>query len=77
MGKRWRMPLTLEGRTRGEMRNIPLALSPFRFPKPFASVLKDHLHNRPNLRTAGGIAANPWLFPRPIIQEAHATTAPL
>ena len=32
-------------------------------PEPFAGMLKDHLHNRPNLRTAGGMAANPWLFP--------------
>jgi hypothetical protein len=26
-------------------------------------MLTDHLHNRPNLRTGGGIIANPWLFP--------------
>lgn len=27
-------------------------------------MLKDHLHNRPNLRTAGGMVANPWLVSR-------------
>lgn len=32
-------------------------------PEPFADMLKDHLRNRPNLRTAGGTSANPWLFP--------------
>jgi hypothetical protein len=32
-------------------------------PEPFASMLKDHLRNRPNLRTTGGMADTPWLFP--------------
>ncbi|MDT5357267.1 MAG: hypothetical protein QOJ56_5799 [Mycobacterium sp.] len=26
-------------------------------------MLKDHLRNRPNLRTTGGMADTPWLFP--------------
>jgi hypothetical protein len=26
-------------------------------------MLETHLHNRPNLRTTGGMAATPWLFP--------------
>jgi hypothetical protein len=26
-------------------------------------MLIHHLHNRPNLRTAGGMIATPWLFP--------------
>ncbi len=30
-------------------------------PEPFAKLLKSHIANRPNLRTAG--AGNPWLFP--------------
>jgi hypothetical protein len=32
-------------------------------PEPFASQLNYHLRNRPNLRTGGGLVANPWLFP--------------
>lgn len=42
-------------------------------PEPFAELLKRHLTNRPNLRTAG--ADNPWLFPgyRPG-EHLHPTT---
>jgi len=33
-------------------------------PEPCAGMLThDHLHNRPNLRAAGGMIATPWLFP--------------
>jgi hypothetical protein len=46
----------------GETR-ISLGAEPVPIPEPFASLLKDHLHNRPNLRTAGGLKINPWLFP--------------
>jgi hypothetical protein len=40
-----------------------LGAEPVPVPEPFASTLKDHLNNRPNLRAAGGMTANPWLFP--------------
>jgi hypothetical protein len=46
----------------GETR-ISLGAQPVPVPEPFADMLKDHLHNRPNLRTAGGMVTNPWLFP--------------
>jgi hypothetical protein len=42
---------------------ISLGAEPVPVPEPFADMLKEHLHNRPNLRTAGGIITNPWLFP--------------
>jgi hypothetical protein len=42
---------------------ISLGGEPIPVPEPFAGVLNDHLRNRPNLRTAGGTSANPWLFP--------------
>jgi hypothetical protein len=42
---------------------ISLGTEPAPVPKPFAGMLKAHLRNRPNLRTAGGMAATPWLFP--------------
>jgi hypothetical protein len=42
---------------------ISLGAEPVPVPEPFADMLKDHLRNRPNLRTAGGTTANPWLFP--------------
>lgn len=42
---------------------ISLGAEPIPVPKPFADMLKHHLDNRPNLRTAGGMVANPWLFP--------------
>ena len=56
------LPTTAIVVTAGEIR-ISLGAEPVPVPEPFASMLKDHLHNRPNLRTAGGIAANPWLSP--------------
>ncbi|SON58616.1 hypothetical protein MSIMFI_00094 [Mycobacterium simulans] len=42
---------------------ITLGAEPVPVPAPFADMLNHHLHNRPNLRTGGGIVANPWLFP--------------
>ena len=45
-----------------EMR-ISLGAEPVPVPAPFAGMLNHHLHNRPNLRTGGGMVANPWLFP--------------
>ncbi|HUH70510.1 MAG TPA: recombinase XerD [Mycobacterium sp.] len=42
---------------------ISLGAEPVPVPEPFAGMLKDHLRSRPNLRTAGGMAATPWLFP--------------
>jgi hypothetical protein len=42
---------------------ISLGAEPIPVPEPFAGMLKDHLNNRPNLRTGGGMAATPWLFP--------------
>ena len=46
----------------GETR-IALGKEPIPVPEPFASQLNYHLHNRPNLRTAGGAIGTPWLFP--------------
>ena len=46
----------------GETR-IALGKAPIPVPEPFASQLNYHRHNRPNLRTAGGAAGSPWLFP--------------
>jgi hypothetical protein len=45
-----------------EMR-ISLGAEPVPVPAPFASMLSQHLHDRPNLRTTGGAAGTPWLFP--------------
>jgi hypothetical protein len=42
---------------------ISLGAEPVPLPEPFAAMLTHHLHNRPNLRTGGGMVANPWLFP--------------
>ncbi|QEN17586.1 recombinase XerD (plasmid) [Mycolicibacterium sp. ELW1] len=42
---------------------ISLGAEPVPVPEPFADMLKDHLRDRPNLRTAGGMVTNPWLFP--------------
>jgi hypothetical protein len=46
----------------GETR-IALGREPIPVPEPFASQLNYHVHNRPNLRTAGGAMGTPWLFP--------------
>ena len=45
-----------------EMR-ISLGAEPVPVPEPFSGMLGHHLHNRPNLRTAGGSVGTPWLFP--------------
>jgi hypothetical protein len=42
---------------------ISLGTEPVPVPEPFAGMLTHHLHNRPNLRTAGGMIATPRLFP--------------
>lgn len=42
---------------------ISLGAEPVPVPEPFADMSKRHLDNRPNLRTAGGMVVNPWLFP--------------
>jgi hypothetical protein len=42
---------------------ISLGAEPVPVPEPFAGMLIRHLHNRPNLRTGGGMIATPWLFP--------------
>lgn len=42
---------------------ISLGAESIPVPEPFASMLTDHLKNRPNLRTGGGMVATPWLFP--------------
>ncbi|KUH64988.1 recombinase XerD [Mycolicibacterium novocastrense] len=42
---------------------ISLGAEPVPVPEPFANMLKEHLQDRPNLRTAGGMITNPWLFP--------------
>lgn len=41
--------------------SLELGSTPSPVPEPFAELLRSHITNRPNLRTAG--AANPWLFP--------------
>lgn len=53
---------TAIARVDGETR-IVLGKGPIPVPEPFASQLNYHLHNRPNLRTAGGAIGTPWLFP--------------
>jgi hypothetical protein len=42
---------------------ITLGREPIPVPQPFADILISHIGSRPNLRAAGGIANNPWLFP--------------
>jgi hypothetical protein len=42
---------------------ISLGREPILVPQPFADMLVNHTGSRPNLRAAGGIGANPWLFP--------------
>ena len=42
---------------------ISLGAEPVPAPEPFAGMIQHHLDNRPNLRTAGGMVTNPWLFP--------------
>jgi hypothetical protein len=42
---------------------ISLGQEPIPVPQPFADMLANHIENRPNLGTTGGVAASPWLFP--------------
>jgi hypothetical protein len=49
-------------RTPHEMR-ISLGAEPVPVPEPFAGMLNHQMHDRPNLRTTGGGASTPWLFP--------------
>ena len=42
---------------------ISLGQEPIPVPQPFADMLTNHTLSRPNLRTTGGVAASPWLFP--------------
>lgn len=42
---------------------ILLGQEPIPLPQLFADMLRRHLATRPNLRTAGGVALSPWLFP--------------
>lgn len=56
------LPIDAISSTDGEIR-ISLGQEPIPVPKPFADMLHTHIRNRPNLRTTGGVAATPWLFP--------------
>lgn len=42
---------------------ISLGQEPIPVPEPFAEMLANHIENRPNLGTTGGVAGSPWLFP--------------
>jgi hypothetical protein len=56
------LPIDAISSTDGEIR-ISLGQEPIPVPKPFADMLDTHISNRPNVRTTGGVAATPWLFP--------------
>jgi hypothetical protein len=56
------LPTAAVTSTDGETR-ISLGQEPISVPKSFADMLHTHISNRPNLRTTGGVAATPWLFP--------------
>jgi hypothetical protein len=47
----------------GSETRISLGDEPVPVPELLASMLLHHLSHRPNLRTADGMTANPWLFP--------------
>ena len=55
-------PCSLPDARRHETR-FSLGTEPVPVPEPFVGMLLHHLHNRPHLRTAGGMIATPWLFP--------------
>ena len=42
---------------------ISLGHEPIPLPPPFADMLASYMDSRPHLRTAGGLATSPWLFP--------------
>ncbi len=56
------LPTTAIVVTPHELR-IALGKEPAPLPEPFADMIRRHLNDRPNLRTAGGSIENPWLFP--------------
>lgn len=56
------LPTTAIVLTPHELR-VSLGKEPAPVPEPFAGMLRDHLTNRPNLRTTGGTLDTPWLFP--------------
>ncbi|MCV7236009.1 gluzincin family metallopeptidase [Mycobacterium branderi] len=56
------LPATAVAVTTDEVR-ISLGNEPVPVPEPFASILVELVHRRPNLRTGGGTVPNPWLFP--------------
>jgi hypothetical protein len=51
---------------------IMLGQEPIPLPQLFADMLHRHLATRPNLRTAGGLAVSPWLFPG-VLPGRHLT----
>ncbi|WP_193408772.1 MULTISPECIES: recombinase XerD [unclassified Pseudonocardia] len=54
--------------------SIILGQRPTDVPEPFAQLLRDHLADRPNLRTGGG-PDSPWLFPSTLAgQHLHPNT---
>ncbi len=54
---------------------ITLGAHPTDVPPPFDSLLREHLHSRPNLRTGAG-PNNPWLFPSTLAgRHLHPNTA--
>ena len=55
------LPTTAIVVTPHELR-IALGREPAPLPEPFADMIRQHLNNRPNLRTAGGSGGNPWLW---------------
>jgi hypothetical protein len=56
------LPTTAIVVTPHELR-IALGKEPPPVTEPFAGMIRHHLNNRPNLRTAGGSVGTPWLFP--------------
>ena len=59
--------VSVDGDTR-----IMLGQEPIPLPQLFADMLHRHLATRPNLRTAGGVAVSPWLFPG-VLPGRHLT----
>jgi hypothetical protein len=51
---------------------IMLGQEPIPLPQLFADMVHRHLATRPNLRTAGGVAVSPWLFPG-VLPGRHLT----
>jgi hypothetical protein len=53
--------------------SITLGQHPTDVPEPFASLLREHLASRPNLRTGAG-PNSPWLFPAPSPADTFTRT---